>query len=643
MLAALALPVFWNSSPPFLELPKAAAEAEDAVQVKARLLSNFKAVAAGAKLRLGVELEMQPGWHTYYREAGEAGMPTKIEWLLPQGFKAEEPLWEMPHKMVDSGITTYGYEGSTLIASAIEAPADLKTGEKLEFKAKVKWLACKDACVPGKDEVSISLPVVASATEMSPENTEKFEKVNFNGPASKIKGGKASANPKNQGPETENQSLGVANKKDAARAHEGPQELIAVLAFAFIGGFILNFMPCVLPVISIKIFSLVQQAGEDPKKVFAHGMTFAAGIIFSFLALGSVVIAIQSAGQNIGWGFQFQYPVFVLAMASVVTVFALSFFGVFYVDVGSQNLDKLASTEGLGGTFFKGVLATVLSTPCTAPFLGTALGFAFVQPWWLILTIFSVIALGMSSPYLVLAVKPDWMKFLPKPGDWMERFKESLGFLLLATSIWLLSVLTGLVEPDAIIAALGFLLFLSVSAWLIGKFINLSSSPQRRFIVWAVALAVAGGGYLFFLRPYPELLGTRASLGQKPQNKPDGIQWQEFSQAKLDQELEAGHEVFIDFTAKWCLTCKANEATIIETPEVQEKIKSLQVVALKADWTAQDAEITQILRSFGRSGVPLYVVYPKGDRSNPIILPEALSRKDVLEALDKGAVGNTSS
>ncbi|MBX9689337.1 MAG: thioredoxin family protein [Candidatus Obscuribacterales bacterium] len=632
-IAVFALSPSTSQNTPILSRVEAAA---DESAVKAVLISNCKTIKAGEKFRLGVELNMAPGWHTYYRESGEAGMPTKISFELPDGFKASDLLWERPHKLVDAGIVTYGYNEHTVIAAELQAPADLKAGTELKFQATVKWLACKDACVPGSAKLELTLPVAAEAVA---DNLEKFAPVNFNGPAkdaisesgAAANNGGSKSEGKKKSPDTESGTL----KTESKAASEG---ILPYLGFAFIGGFILNFMPCVLPVISIKVFSLIQQAGEDKKRVFQHGITFVSGIVLSFLALGLVVIAIQGAGQKIGWGFQFQYPVFVLSMSAVVTLFALSMFGIFYFDLtaGKKSIDELASSEGLVGTFFKGVLATVLSTPCTAPFLGTALGFAFVQPWWQILSIFLVIALGMSSPYFVLALRPDWMKFLPKPGTWMEKFKESMGFLLLATVVWLLSVLGGLVDADALVSAIGFLLALSTAAWIVGGFIDLTSTGKRQAVVWTIALTLCAASYWFLLKPYPELFGTKATIGsQTERNDKNGIQWQEFKQSKLDELLKQKKTVFIDFTAKWCLTCKVNEATIINTPSVIAKFKELNVVPLKADWTAQDAEISDLLRKFGRSGVPVYVVYPAEHPEQPVLLPEALSQDIVLDALSK--------
>lgn len=616
-------------------------------QVKALLLSDSNAIVPGRSFKLGIELQMLPGWHTYYKESGDAGMPTRITWILPPGFKASSLLWEKPSKFNDSGIITYGYHDKTLIVSTITSPADLKPGQKLSFGAKAEWLSCKDVCIPGSAELTFSLPV---ATESEPsQNVASFAAADYDGPAA---GAAAVKDPPRSEPASQNisestnaapsakTSIIESNLKIEGVGEEKPS-LPLYLLFAFIGGFILNFMPCVLPVISIKIFSLIRQAGDEPAKIVQHGLTFASGIILSFLALGGLVIAIQGAGQKIGWGFQFQYPVFVLAMAAVVTVFALSMFGLFYIQVtaGQSQIDKLASSEGLGGTFFKGVLATVLSTPCTAPFLGTALGFAFTQPWWLILSIFFTIALGMASPYILLTLQPSWMKYLPKPGVWMEKFKESMGFLLLATVVWLLWVLGNQVGIDACMAVAAFLLCLSIACWIIGRFIDLTSSPKRKAIVWTVASAVVIAAYCGCLLPFPDLLSTDPSVakakGKEPLASAGGIAWVPFTLAELDKQTSLKKTVLIDFTADWCLTCKANEKTVIDTAPVIDKIKTLNVVPLKADWTTQDPEITRILQKFGRSGVPLYVIFPAGRPLDPIVLPEIINQSIVLEALDR--------
>lgn len=684
---------------------------ENQVYVHCNLISNCKKIVPGKKFRLGVELNMDPGWHTYYKISGDAGMASKIEWQLPEGFKVGKLMWQMPHKFTDSGIVTYGYSDYTLISAEVEPPANLKEGSSLDLKAKVKWLSCKDICVPGNQIVELKMPVASPASALEEQNQAKFAKSNYDGPVEGIKEDNSHGAPKADGSgsnppgsgsasssstsssagtsltsssDSESSSKSESSSTSSSRSDssssgtseasstssstseltssspassagggnellaanykvtggdDGKAGLLAYLGFAFIGGFILNFMPCVLPVISIKVFSLIKQAGDHPEKIFQHGITFMAGILLSFISLGGLVIAIQGAGQKVGWGFQFQYPIFVLGMACIVTLFALSMFGVFLVNVtaGQQQIDKLASSEGLTGTFFKGVLATVLSTPCTAPFLGTALGFAFAQPWWEILTVFFVIGLGMSSPYLVLALKPEWMKFLPKPGTWMERFKESMGFLLLATAVWLLWVLTNQVGIDAGMAAVAFLVCLSLAAWIVGSFLDLTSTVSRRVMVWSISLGVVAAGAGSFLMPFPALLSTKPATSKASDlaRGEGAIKWENFSLASLDKELKANKTVFIDFTADWCLTCKANEQAVINTQPVIDKLKQLNVLTMKADWTAQDPEISDLLHKFGRSGVPAYVIYPAGKPNEPILLPEVISQSLVIENLDK--------
>lgn len=621
-------------------LPANGADIAPADYVKARLLADRTKITSGQPFKLGIELKMSPGWHTYYLHSGEAGMPTKVEWILPKGFKSSALLWKKPSKFNDEGIITYGYAGTAIIVSEVTPPGGLKPGQQLEFGAKVKWLSCKDVCVPGGQNVMLTLPVAGEAEQVVLENTEQFAEADFNGPTSEIKDEPAREHGDVKNGEPSATSI-IDTNLQLADANAKQPSLFVYLGFAFIGGFILNLMPCVLPVISIKIFSLIQQAGEDHRKTIQHGITFSFGIILSFLALALMVITIQSTGQKIGWGFQFQYPIFVLAMCAVVTLFALSMFGVFYIQVtaGQSQIDKLASSEGLAGTFFKGVLATVLSTPCTAPFLGTALGFAFAQPWWLILAVFFTIALGMASPYILLTLQPSWMKYLPKPGTWMEKFKESMGFLLVATVVWLLWILAHQVGIDAALGALAFLVCLAFASWLIGGLIDLTSTGQRKCVVWILALVVVGLGYYAFLRPFPSLLSIDPAM-----NKPgvvemtesgNGIAWKPFTLSELDKQVGQGKTVFIDFTADWCLTCKANEQTVINTGPVIQKIQALKVVPLRADWTTQDPEITKLLQKFGRSGVPLYVLFPAGKPTEPIILPEVITQSSVLEALDK--------
>ncbi|MFY8216306.1 MAG: protein-disulfide reductase DsbD family protein [Chthoniobacterales bacterium] len=407
------------------------------------------------------------------------------------------------------------------------------------------------------------------------------------------------------------------------------------LLFGFLGGVILNLMPCVLPVISLKVFGFIRQAGDDPRRILLHGVAFSSGIFLWFLGLGAVIVALKASGTEVTWAFQFQNPMFILVIAAVVFVFALNLCGVFELTLPGKavgTMSDLSGKEGFSGSFFQGVFATLLATPCTGPFLGTALGFAFSQPGGVVMAMFGSIALGMASPYLLLSARPGWMKFLPKPGAWMEKLKQFMAFPLFATLLWLLSILGGQKGIDGILWTAAFLLSLGLAVWIYGAFCGPLSSVRTRIIAVLCALGVAvGGGWVFIGSGF---LTATASAQYATASK-DGIQWQPFSQALVDDLLAEGKPVFIDFTADWCITCKFNERTAINTPAVRALIEELGVIPIKADWTNSNPEITAALKEFGRVGVPFYVIYPAGRANEPITLPEILTESIVIEALKK--------
>jgi thiol:disulfide interchange protein len=407
------------------------------------------------------------------------------------------------------------------------------------------------------------------------------------------------------------------------------------LLFGFLGGIILNLMPCVLPVISLKVFGFIRQAGDDPRQIFLHGLAFSSGIFFWFLGLGAVIVALKASGTEVTWAFQFQNPVFILVIAAVVFVFALNLCGVFELTLPGKavgTMSDLSGKEGFSGSFFQGVFATLLATPCTGPFLGTALGFAFSQPGGVVIAMFGSIALGMASPYLLLSARPGWMKFLPKPGAWMEKLKQFMAFPLFATLLWLLSILGGQKGIDGILWTSAFLLSLGLAVWIYGAFCGPLSSVRTRIIALLCAVGVAVGGGWFFIGT--GFLTATASAQSATASK-DGIPWQPFSQALVDELLAEGKPVFIDFTADWCITCKFNERIAINTPTVRALIEELGVIPIKADWTNSNPEITAALKAFGRVGVPFYVIYPAGRANEPVTLPEILTESIVIEALKK--------
>ena len=427
--------------------------------------------------------------------------------------------------------------------------------------------------------------------------------------------------------------VSVGHEMAAANRKSTWGEMLRFLVFGFIGGFILNLMPCVLPVISLKIFGFVQQAGQSRARIFRSGLAFVAGIFVWFLGLALVLVVIKVAGGQPVWAAQFTNPYFVLAMSAVVLVFALNLFGVFEINLPqwlSRRAVAAESAHGDAGSFFQGVFATILATPCTAPFLGTALGFAFTQSAIVILAMFASIALGMSLPYFLLSAQPAWLKFLPAPGPWMLRVKQLMGFLLIATLLFLLSVLGAQRGVAALIWTCAFLLVLSVGCWLKGAFITpLASTRTRALVLLLMLLLVLGSGWYFIGQKFQSASVTEAA------NPPAAVTggWEKFTPERLAAELQQGHAVFIDFTAEWCITCKFNESTVLETAAVRTAFSERQIVKLKADWTNGDPAITKLLKQFGRPGVPLYVLYP-GGTAQPYVFPELLTKNIVLEKLE---------
>jgi thiol:disulfide interchange protein DsbD len=431
-------------------------------------------------------------------------------------------------------------------------------------------------------------------------------------------------------------SGGAANAASATQIVPTPPAASGIakfLLFGFIGGFILNLMPCVLPVISLKIFGFIQHAGHDRRRILAGGLAFVAGIFVWFIALAVLLIVIKGAGGEIGWAVQFTNPYFVLAMAVVVLVFALNLFGVFEITL-PQRANRTAMTwssgEGHAGSFFQGVFATILGTSCTAPVLGTAVGFALTQSNFVIVLMFISIAAGMGAPYLLLSAQPAWVKWLPRPGTWMERVKQLMGFPMLATLVFLLYVLGEQRGPAAVTWTLCFLLIVSIACWMKGAFITPLSSGRQRVLVLALILALVFGGGAYFVGG--KFAETKQEVATASGSKTDG--WLDFTPQLLEAELAKGSAVFLDFTAAWCITCKFNERTVLESAAVQEAFGARGIVKIKADWTNADPAITKMLKQFGRPGVPLYVLYPSGNSVPPIILPELLTKNIVLEQLE---------
>ncbi len=419
--------------------------------------------------------------------------------------------------------------------------------------------------------------------------------------------------------------------------------LLVWLVFGFLGGLILNLMPCVLPVIALKIFGFVAQAHEAPGRARQLGVIYGLGVLSSFLVLAGVVIAVQGAGRLASWGMQFGNPYFMVGMTTLMTLVALNFFGLFEIMLGGGAMGtaaNLAGREGKSGAFFNGVLATVLATPCTAPFLAPALGFAFGQPAVVIVMMFCSVGLGLAAPYVLLSFQPGWLKFLPKPGAWMEKFKTAMGFPMLATALWLLSVLNRHYGADGILWVGMFLVFVSLSAWIWGEFVQRGS--RRKGLAMALSLGFAIGGYALTLEGQlewrnREKAAAKAAAGGGIVNQPGGIQWQKWSKAAVEAARSQGRPVFVEFTSATCINCKLNKRSSIEIDSTRAKLKAIDAVTLLGDWTLVPDDITEELQRFGRAGVPLVLVYPKDASKAPIVLPTLLTPAIVLDALEQAA------
>ncbi|MGM0575776.1 MAG: protein-disulfide reductase DsbD family protein [Myxococcota bacterium] len=428
------------------------------------------------------------------------------------------------------------------------------------------------------------------------------------------------------------QSAGAATQP-SDEPGEGPS-MALMLLFAFLGGLILNVMPCVLPVLSIKILGLVQQADDDRSRIWRHGLSYTVGILLSFAFLAVLVIALKTSGKLVGWGFQFQNPMFVAAMGAIVFTFGLSLFGVFEIQApGSHKLNAAAaSRHGYGGSFMNGVLATILATPCTAPFLAPALGFAMSQPPAVLLGFLLMIGFGLAFPFLLLAALPRWADLMPKPGPWMNTFKKAMGFLLVATTVWLVDVLAAQVTRAALVHYLGFLAVLALAAWIYGHWGGLERAARTRWIsaITAVAVAAVGGWQLLhFDRP-------TGSPGDQPAAVAEGeIPWRDFTSIDVEALAAEGKTVFIDFTADWCVTCKVYERTVINTDLVKGALSDTCVVPVRADYTNEDPKITEWLERFQRPGVPMYVILPAGRPGEPMLLPEVLTKAALLDGLEE--------
>lgn len=408
-----------------------------------------------------------------------------------------------------------------------------------------------------------------------------------------------------------------------------PLTLLLALGLAFLGGMVLNLMPCVFPVVSLKILAFMQRSGDEPRRVRLHGLSFAGGVLLAFWMLAGLLLALRAAGQEIGWGFQLQAPAFVAAMAFLLFALGLSLAGVMDIGTSLTRIDAGAGRDGYGTSALNGMLATVVATPCTAPFMGAALGFALTQSATAALLIFTALGAGMAAPYVALSLWPALLRFLPRPGNWMVRFKQLMAFPLFATVAWLVWVFGHQTGVDGILRLLLGLTLVAAAAWVWGSWATLHASTVTRATARIVAVALLASGFMLSAVAEPVSSEVKNSGAQS------GVQWEPWSEKRVAELRAEGRPVFIDFTAAWCLTCKVNERVAFSSAEVRKIVGERKIAMLKADWTNRDAAITRALSSFGRSGVPLYVLYEADPLASPRLLPEILSPGILIETFSK--------
>jgi len=719
-------------------------------RVELSLLVDAAVARPGERVAVGVLFEMDPGWHIYWRNPGDQGRATRLDWTI-EGADVGSIQWPAPSVFDESrggaSAVTYGYANRVLLWSWVTLGSEgARVGsaegaaDQVLVRVDVDFVTCNVGCIPGRASLQRELalggesrpPDVATRTlftrqrerlPATPEElgleTEVFYSLSAIRPEdafavaislactdSARRAGSCETyvsgadRPVNvfipdvlDGVELELEAYGVHPERggafvltfsgDAApsevrgdtrlrglvllvdtdarqtcveldlplpRAPRGAEVtptpsplfegaateaegsrsvgLLTALALALLGGLVLNLMPCVLPVLAIKVFHLAELAHRSRGETLAHGGAYSAGVLLTMIGLASGVAVLRAAGIGVGWGFQFQEPVFIAAISTLLLVFALNLFGVFEIGVNTGALAGVGgAATGWRRSFFEGLLAVVLATPCTAPFLGTAVGFAFASSTVVIFGIFIAIGAGLAAPYFLVTLVPGWSRIIPRSGPWMLQVRKALGFALIATIVWLLWVMGRLVGIDGQTLLSAYLVAVALMVWILGL---LQARGWGRIGGWACAALVLMALIELPLSPPSEVAPIE---GVETRSATSDDEWRRFDKAEIRAELDRGRPVFVDFTADWCITCKVNERVVIADRRVRAEFARLDVVAFRADWTRYDDEIRAELARFGKAGVPLYLLYRPQAPTRPAVLPELLTVEIVLEAL----------
>jgi thiol:disulfide interchange protein DsbD len=663
----------------------------------AELVAQTQGVAPGQTVWVGVRQTIEKGWHTYWRNPGDAGEPTRLTWTLPPGWRAGDIVWPAPKRLPVGPLMDYGYEGEVLLPVPVTAPASARPGERATITVQAAFLVCAETCVPADATLTLTLPVTAAAPPRDPANGPAIDRALAEVPRRADLQATFQPGPKGIALAVTGTAAKAADKADAyfypyastVIAHPQPQAiehgpegltltlqpgpdftkgtppktlsgvltlggqayeiaaapgpppagatglgapaakaapqgrlgLAAAAALAFLGGMILNLMPCVFPVLAMKAAALAGHSGEHAA-ARRQGLVFAAGVVVTFLLLAAGLIALRAAGNAVGWGFQLQSPAVVAGLALLILVVGLNLSGVFEAGLGLQGAGQgLASRSGLTGAFFTGALSVVVAAPCTAPLMGPAVGWALTQPPAAALAVFLALALGFALPFVLVAFAPPLIARLPRPGPWMDTLKKLLAFPMYGAAAWLAWVLTVQAGADGLARLLAAAVVLALAAWLVGAGQRRASGGHSLQAVGAALAALALA--LALVPPYGVATAAPAAQGAKVEA---------YSPARLAELRSAGRPVFVDYTAAWCVSCQVNERVALSTPKVRDAFRRDGVTYLKADWTRRDPQIAADLARFGRAGVPLYLLYPAAG-GPPRVLPSILTEGLVLKAL----------
>ena len=679
-------------------------------QVRAELLAWApEGVETGKPVWLALQLAHQPGWHTYWKNSGDSGLPTQLEWALPAGVTAGDIAWPTPQKFPLGNLANYGYGDTVLLPVPLTVAPGFSgsAAAQLDVKLKATWLTCKEVCIPQDGEFSLSIPV-KGATAMHgnafqatfavtpkplPSGSSEVEasgktlKVSLAGLPAALQGKTLALYPETgsviepaapwqqawqgalwtaQVPLSSQRSasptqlpLVVAYNESAYRIEAPfkgewpavapvaalppalttalqanaalgatplqnsapPLGLLAALLGALLGGMILNLMPCVFPVLALKVVGFVHVKNQAAR--VSNGLAYSAGVVLSFLALGALLLALRAAGDQLGWGFQLQSPAVIAVLAALFTLLGLNLAGLFeFGNFLPGNVAGLQSKNPTTNAFLSGVLATAIASPCTAPFMGAALGYAVALPAGQALAVFAAIGVGMALPFLLASTVPAVARALPRPGAWMVTFKQLMAFPMFATVAWLVWILGQQSGIDGAAALLALLVLMALVVWAF----NLHTTARRaRTLLASFSIALAALG-LWALGPNVIKPGNLPTVAAAER-------WQAWEPGRVDQLTAQGQSVFVDFTAAWCVTCQYNKKTTLSNASVLADRDTKKVALLRADWTRRDPAVTAALTQLGRNGVPVYVIYKAGRA--PVVLSEILSVDDVRAELAK--------